>query len=211
MVAKVAGIYVVAVLGIASLTLLSWLVLGANVYRALEITTSVLIVSCPCAFGIATPLAYQLVYAGLRRAGIFVRRLDFIERVRAVKHLVFDKTGTLTTGRASLRHPEALGSLDAEATSVLYNLAIAATIQKRWPCWMPSSLSRLLYRSLVFAKYLEKVWKHAITENCTVLVHMHGSKKALKVICTTLFFVLTTYYTFRFKQTKLCGQTRGMN
>jgi Cu2+-exporting ATPase len=93
-----------------------------DVSRALAIATAVLIVTCPCAFGIAAPLAYELVQAGLRRAGLYVRRPSFLDRARGVKRIVFDKTGTLTTGALRLTNPDALEALSPRALHVLYDL-----------------------------------------------------------------------------------------
>jgi Cu2+-exporting ATPase len=89
--------------------------------RALEVTTAVLVVTCPCAFGIATPLAYELVVQRLRRAGLFVKSATLLDRLREVRRIVFDKTGTLTSGLC-LSEPERLESLDPEALVALSTL-----------------------------------------------------------------------------------------
>jgi Cu2+-exporting ATPase len=82
----------------------------------------VLIVTCPCAFGIAAPLAYEMVQAGLRRAGLFVRRASFLDRARDVRRVIFDKTGTLTTGTLMIANPAALDALTDEQRHALYDL-----------------------------------------------------------------------------------------
>jgi P-type Cu2+ transporter len=115
--------YVTAVLALAALGLLLWLPHGLE--AALRVTVAVLVVSCPCAIGLALPLAYELSHAGLRRAGVFVRRPGFLDRALRVRTVLFDKTGTLTRGRLSLR-PDSLAALlrlDAEARSVLATMA----------------------------------------------------------------------------------------
>ena len=119
---RLARLYVVGVLGIAAMGFAAWWAATGDVSRALSVTTAVLIVTCPCAFGIATPLAYELVHAGLRRHGLFVRRASFLDRARDVRRVVFDKTGTLTTGALEVANPEALDALDAEAKAILYEL-----------------------------------------------------------------------------------------
>lgn len=101
--ARLGRVYVAAVLGLAGLTLAGWLALGPSPSRALEVVAAVLIVSCPCAFGIAVPLAYDLAHGGLRREGLFVRSPSFLDRARAVRRVVFDKTGTLTLGVLTAR------------------------------------------------------------------------------------------------------------
>ena len=73
------------------------------------VTTAVLVVTCPCAIGLATPLAFDLALASLRRGGVFVRDPDLLEKARHVRRIVFDKTGTLTWGRLRvqpIREPE---------------------------------------------------------------------------------------------------------
>jgi len=91
--------------------------------RAIEVGTAVLVVTCPCAFGIAAPLAYELVLTELRRAGIFVRVGDFLDRVRTITRIVFDKTGTLTTGTLVIDDPEAFAGLSDFEMTILYNMA----------------------------------------------------------------------------------------
>jgi Cu2+-exporting ATPase len=66
------------------------------------VTVSILVVTCPCAIGIAMPLAHDLVHHALRRRGVFVRRPGFLDRALRVRHVIFDKTGTLTRGRLAL-------------------------------------------------------------------------------------------------------------
>ncbi len=121
---RIATTWVVLVLLAAAGGFGVWWWLGSPT-MALEVATAVLVVTCPCAFGIATPLAYELAHAHLRRGGLFVRSEDFLDRARLVTKVVFDKTGTLTTGhlRWALREDEleALG----EAAPVLAALAAA--------------------------------------------------------------------------------------
>jgi Cu2+-exporting ATPase len=89
--------FVAATLGLAALTLLIWL--GSGLELSLMAATSVLIVTCPCAFGMATPMAVA-VASGLGAArGILVKNGAVLERLSSIDHFVFDKTGTLTLGR----------------------------------------------------------------------------------------------------------------
>jgi len=120
---RIAGVYVVVVLAAAALGLAAWLASTGDVHRALEVATAVLVVTCPCAFGIATPLAHELAHAGLRRAGLFVRRAGFLDRATGVRRIIFDKTGTLTTGALALAEPELLDGLDGEHRALLYDMA----------------------------------------------------------------------------------------
>ncbi len=98
---QVATLFVPAAMGISLLTFLFWrwqLGPEAGLLRGL----AVLLIACPCALGLATPLA---IWAGLQRAareGILIRHPEALEKLSRVRHLSFDKTGTLTQGRLSL-------------------------------------------------------------------------------------------------------------
>jgi Cu2+-exporting ATPase len=118
--------YVVAVLALASIGFGAWLAATGDVSRSLSVATAVLIVTCPCAFGIATPLAYDLVQAGLRRAGLFVRSPGFLDRAAQVKTVVFDKTGTVTSGALMLTSGAlaAIGALGDDDRRALGDLAL---------------------------------------------------------------------------------------
>ncbi|HXX69937.1 MAG TPA: HAD-IC family P-type ATPase [Polyangiaceae bacterium] len=120
---RLARWYVVGVLAAAGSGLLAWWATTGDFARAVAVTTAVLVVSCPCAFGIATPLAYEMVQTQLRRRGLFVRRAGFLDRARTVRRVVFDKTGTLTTGALALADRSAVARVEPGARRVLYNLA----------------------------------------------------------------------------------------
>ncbi|MBK7878311.1 MAG: heavy metal translocating P-type ATPase metal-binding domain-containing protein [Planctomycetes bacterium] len=119
--ARFPAYYVAGVLALAALAVaLSW---HRGAQSAVEVALSVLVVTCPCALGLATPLANELVHAGLRRRGIFLREGAFLRRVLAVRHVLFDKTGTLTRGTLRLARAtrDDLERLDAEARRVIEN------------------------------------------------------------------------------------------
>jgi len=111
------GVLVVAGTGFAV-----WLRL-AGAGRALDVAAALLVVTCPCAIGIALPLGYELVQARLRRAGFFARSTDLLERLERVRRVVFDKTGTLTLGRLELADTAGLAALEPAVRDVAYNLA----------------------------------------------------------------------------------------
>lgn len=111
----VAGVAAVTALGI-----LIWWPEGPD--RALEVAAALLVVTCPCAIGIAVPLAYELVQARLRRQGVFIRSPDLLDRLPLVRKVVFDKTGTLTLGRMELTAPEAVFALSPEARNAAYDM-----------------------------------------------------------------------------------------
>lgn len=125
-----ARVYVAAVLIVAAGALIVGYAATSDARAALERVTAVLIVTCPCAFGIATPLAYEIVGARLRKAGLFIRSSSFLDRAAIVRKIVFDKTGTLTTGKLVLEDISPATALSAFHLRVLKNLAARSTHPK---------------------------------------------------------------------------------
>ena len=97
---KVSSWYVSAVLGAAVTGFALWA--GRDVTMALKVTIAVLVVTCPCALGLATPLAEELILFALRRRGVFIRKQSFMEKALSVRQILLDKTGTLTMGQLAL-------------------------------------------------------------------------------------------------------------
>jgi P-type Cu2+ transporter len=118
---KLARVYVVAVLALAAAGYALWL--HAGLHRAIDVAAALLVVTCPCAIGIAIPLAGELVQARLRKLGVLVRATDLLDRLQRVKAVVFDKTGTLTLGRLELEAPQSLAALSPDARDAAYDLA----------------------------------------------------------------------------------------
>lgn len=101
---RVAARFVIAILALALVTLLLWW--PHDRQAALQHAIALLIVACPCALGLATPLAVSAALARAARARILIKGGDVLEAVSRPKLIVFDKTGTLTTGNLSLCHWE---------------------------------------------------------------------------------------------------------
>jgi Cu+-exporting ATPase len=99
---RVAGWFVPIVLAVAALAALAWIVFGPapTFAHALVAAVSVLIVACPCALGLATPISVTVAVGRGAREGILVKDAEALERLATVDTLVVDKTGTLTEGRA---------------------------------------------------------------------------------------------------------------
>ncbi len=120
---KAARAYVPIVHTLAAFTLLGWWVIGGDLRPAIMAATATLIITCPCALGLATP-AVQVVATGqLFRRQILVKSGDALERLAAIKHVVFDKTGTLTRGELAWQNREAVSD---EALLALGALARAS-------------------------------------------------------------------------------------
>ncbi len=90
-------IYVAAVLLLATLAAVVWSFIDPH--RVVPVTVAVLVVTCPCALGIAVPLAFDLAIAALRRRGVLVCQASLLEKARHVRKVILDKTGTVTWGR----------------------------------------------------------------------------------------------------------------
>jgi Cu2+-exporting ATPase len=105
--------YLAGIIGLALAAGLAWAVASGDAHRALAVALSVLVVSCPCAIGLALPLADEMAVTALRRAGVFVRENDLWARLGRVRQIIFDKTGTLTLESPGLANPEELAALAA--------------------------------------------------------------------------------------------------
>jgi Cu2+-exporting ATPase len=97
---RVAGIFVASVLGLAALTALLWLFLDPD--QALENAMALLIVSCPCALALATPLAVASAVGRAARAGVLIKGGEALENLAHAQRIWLDKTGTVTDGRIRL-------------------------------------------------------------------------------------------------------------
>ncbi|SMF58210.1 heavy metal translocating P-type ATPase [Pseudobacteriovorax antillogorgiicola] len=101
---RVAGRFVPVVFVLAALTFLAWVVLGYGYEPALIAAVSVLVISCPCAMGLATPMALVAASGTAARLGILIKDLASLEVLHRCQVIVFDKTGTLTVGKPQVVH-----------------------------------------------------------------------------------------------------------
>ena len=99
---QIAGIFVPVVMGIAALTFVIWMLSGYGMEFALNCAISVLVISCPCALGLATPVAIMVGTGRGARMGVLFKNAQALENLHHVDTVVLDKTGTLTTGKPSV-------------------------------------------------------------------------------------------------------------
>ncbi|WP_374710029.1 heavy metal translocating P-type ATPase [Paraburkholderia caledonica] len=123
---RVSEIFVPAILAIAALTLIGWLLAGAGGETAILNAVAVLVIACPCALGLATPAAIMAGTGVAARHGVLIKDAEALETAHRVNVVAFDKTGTLTIGQPSVTAFEPVGSMGRDEA-----LALAAAVQRQ--------------------------------------------------------------------------------
>ena len=123
---KVAGVFVPVVMTIAVITCIVWLLCGAEVGFALARGISVLVISCPCALGLATPVAVMVGNGVGAKKGILFKTAEAIEKAGKVKVVALDKTGTVTKGE-----PEVTDVFSGEAMSEKDFVSLAVSLEAK--------------------------------------------------------------------------------
>jgi P-type Cu2+ transporter len=119
---RASRLYAPAVHTLAALSFAGWMLAGAGIYHSLVIAISVLIITCPCALGLAVPVAQVVASSALMRGGVMVKDGGALERIARVDTALIDKTGTLTMGRP-LPDPVVVERLPEEMAQVALALA----------------------------------------------------------------------------------------
>ncbi|WP_236721057.1 heavy metal translocating P-type ATPase [Paraburkholderia phytofirmans] len=122
---RVSEIFVPAILAIAALTLVGWLMTGVGWETAILNAVAVLVIACPCALGLATPAAIMAGTGVAARRGVLIKDAEALETAHRVNIVAFDKTGTLTVGQPSVTTFEAIGGIGRDEA-----LALAAAVQR---------------------------------------------------------------------------------
>lgn len=137
---KAARYYAPAVHTLALASFIGWMLIGAGTYQSMVIAIAVLIITCPCAMGLAVPVAQVVASGALMRAGIMVKDGSALERLARIDRALIDKTGSLTLGRPA-PDKAALAALSKREASI----ALALASHSRHP------LSRALAEALAAA------------------------------------------------------------
>ena len=119
---RASRLYAPAVHTLAALSFAGWMIAGAGIYQSTVIAIAVLIITCPCALGLAVPVAQVVASGALMREGVMVKDGSAIERLATIDRVLLDKTGSLTLGRPE-PDPAVLDRLDGDAASVALGLA----------------------------------------------------------------------------------------
>ena len=122
---KVSGVFVPVVIAIAVIAALAWLLTGHSVEFSLSVGISVLVISCPCALGLATPTAIMVGTGRGAVNGILIKSAEALETAHSVNTVVLDKTGTITQGKPVVTDVLTLGTERDEL------LTVAASLEKR--------------------------------------------------------------------------------
>ena len=122
---KIAGIFVPVVMAIAAVTFVVWMMISGNLETALTNAISVLVISCPCALGLATPVAIMVGTGRGAGMGVLFKNAESLENLHRIDTVVLDKTGTLTTGKP------AVTDVLPESITEVQLMKIAASLEKQ--------------------------------------------------------------------------------
>ena len=166
---NIAKIFVPAIIIIAIVTFIIWLFIG-NLEQAFNHMLSVLVISCPCAMGLATPSAISVGLGIAYRNGILIKNSDIMERLIKVNNFVFDKTGTLTNNSLKLINYH----IPKEEINIIYS------IEHRSSHPIAKMITSQLSAKLIEIDYIEEVVGRGLKASVNLHKYLIGSEKLLK-------------------------------
>lgn len=158
---KIVPWFVFATLFLATVTFLFWI--GTDFEKALMAATSVLIITCPCAFGMSTPMSITVASGQGARHGILIKNGTVLETLSHIKHFVFDKTGTLTLGKMQV--DQVIPSEDFDTATLI---SFAAAVER----YSEHSIAKAI---VAYGEELEAVQRQHLVKNFTSFAG-HGIK-----------------------------------
>ena len=187
---RISYIFIPTVIGIAAVTFIAWAFFG-TLTAALIHSLTVLVVSCPCALGIGTPLATAIAVARAAEEGILIRSTNILEKLATITAVVFDKTGTLTRGDLSVVGVHSLGLPEEELVSA------AATIESSSEHLFGKAVVRYAFKKKIVLSesrnvqavpglgikgevYLENKWINVIAGNTRLFSDVHVDRELME-------------------------------
>lgn len=156
---KISGVFVPVVMSIALVTFIVWLAVGKTVSEALGFAISVLVISCPCALGLATPVAIMVATGKGAQNGILVKNGEVLERLAKITQVVMDKTGTVTLGQPQVKKYRSVmdekrffalvGGIEKQSEHPLGRAVVTYCQEKGIACYNPDSFETLAGRGVV--------------------------------------------------------------
>lgn len=155
----------VTILLLSFITFVSWYIMGLSFEKALIITISVIVIACPCALALATPIASLVGISWLGREGILFKEAKFIETFAKATTVIFDKTGTLTYGKPGVVSSEI--HLSNDELSLLYSLVDSSThpISKAIKLFLIEEYSNLHHINLENIEQIPAIGMSALFED----------------------------------------------
>lgn len=175
---KISGVFVPIVIGIAIVTLLVWLLTGNPFNMALKAAVSVLVISCPCALGLATPTAIMVGTGQGAKNGVLIKSAESLETAHSVKAVVLDKTGTLTEGV-----PAVIDVLPEKTVSAEQLLSVAYALEQPSEHPLAAAISTYCKTNAVPLQALEQFTQTAGQGVSGVVNGMHclgGNRKMMQ-------------------------------
>ncbi len=175
---RIAGIFVPVVIGIAVLTAAIWLICGQDAAFAVRCAVSVLVISCPCALGLATPVAIMVSTGHAAKEGILVKSAQALELLGRIDTVALDKTGTLTTGQISV-----VSVLPAEGIAKEQLLAVADMLERGSEHPLGQAVCRYTKEQNIVGKtpdHFESVAGGGVIASDTGAAYLAGSERFLK-------------------------------
>ena len=123
---RISGIFVPVVIAISIVCFIAWLLLGESFHFALTCAISVLVISCPCALGLATPTAIMVGTGKGAQLGVLIKSAENLELLSKADTIVLDKTGTITKGKPQVTHVDAIGMSDKDLLKAACALEISS-------------------------------------------------------------------------------------